>query len=107
MAFTKTLTKNAIAGFALLGALTGAGIALAATSSADANGYCVSSAKGCAAAGAAGAQNGTGAASGAFGAFGPGNNFAGGANGTLTGISNSSVAGDSSGPGTQPTPRLH
>jgi hypothetical protein len=41
------------------------------------------------------AQCGTGAASGSFGAFGKGNNFAGGANGPLTGDNNSDVCGQS------------
>jgi len=58
------------------------------------NDYCGSSANGCAQAAAAGAQCGTGAASGAFGAFGKDNNFAGGANGQLTGLNNSGVCGN-------------
>lgn len=40
------------------------------------------------------AQCGSGAGSGAFGAFGKGNNLAGGANGPLTGLSNSSICGN-------------
>jgi len=40
------------------------------------------------------AQCGTGAASGSFGAFGHDNNFAGGANGHLTGLNNSAVCGN-------------
>ncbi|HEX8976645.1 MAG TPA: hypothetical protein VF781_09035 [Solirubrobacteraceae bacterium] len=64
------------------------------SASADPNGYCGSSANGCAAAQAAGAQCGSGAASGAFGAFGPGNNFAGGADGYQTGLNNSAVCGN-------------
>jgi hypothetical protein len=74
--------------------------ALAVPALGDANNYCGTnspqgSANGCAAAHAAGAQCGTGAASGAFGAFGPGNNFAGGANGPVTGDNNSDVCGNS------------
>lgn len=68
--------------------------AFAVPSFAASNSYCGSSANGCAAAAAAGAQCGTGAASGAFGAFGPGNNWKGGADGTATGLSNSSVCGN-------------
>jgi hypothetical protein len=43
------------------------------------------------------AQCGTGAASGSFGAFGKNNNFAGGANGPVTGDSNSDVCGNAQG----------
>lgn len=56
-----------------------------------------------------GAQNGTGAGSGSFGYFGnhdgTNTNLKGGADGTQTGINNSSVSGNRAGPGTQPTPR--
>jgi hypothetical protein len=41
-----------------------------------------------------GAQCGSGAGSGAFGYFGRGNNLAGGANGTQTGLNNSSICGN-------------
>jgi len=44
-----------------------------------------------------GAQCGSGAASGAFGFFGKDNNLAGGANGPLTGVSNSAVCGNRQG----------
>lgn len=71
--------------------------AMAAPAFADSNNYCGSSANGCAAAHAAGAQCGTGAASGSFGAFGQGNNFAGGADGTQTGLNNSAVCGNRQG----------
>jgi hypothetical protein len=43
------------------------------------------------------AQCGTGAASGSFGAFGKNNNFAGGANGPVTGDNNSDVCGNAQG----------
>lgn len=92
--------RRTVAGFALFSALAVPGIALAATSSADTGGYCVKSARGCQAASDAGAQNGSGALSGAFGAIGKGGdipNYAGGANGYLTGISNSAVAGNRQG----------
>ncbi len=46
---------------------------------------------------AVGAQCGSGAGSGAFAAFGPGNNFAGGADGTQTGLNNSAVCGNRQG----------
>jgi hypothetical protein len=46
---------------------------------------------------AVGAQCGSGAGSGAFAAFGPGTNFAGGADGTLTGLSNSALCGNRQG----------
>jgi hypothetical protein len=96
-----TFTRKTIAGFAVFGALAVPGIALAATSSADANGYCVSSAKGCAS-----SINAPGSGAGAFGAFGPGNNWAGGANGPATGAANSSLAGNNPVNGiTQETPR--
>ena len=61
------------------------------------NNYCGSSDHGCDQAALVGAQCGTGAASGAFGAFGPGNNFAGGADGTQTGLNNSAVCGNRQG----------
>lgn len=61
------------------------------------NDYCGSSANGCAQAAEVGAQCGSGAASGAFGAFGKDNNFAGGANGTQTGLNNSAVCGNRQG----------
>ena len=46
---------------------------------------------------AVGAQCDSGAGSGAFAAFGPGNNFAGGADGTQTGLNNSAVCGNRQG----------
>ena len=58
------------------------------------NDYCGSSSNGCAHAVSAGAQCDSGAASGSFGAFGQDNNWAGGANGPATGLSNSSVCGN-------------
>jgi len=61
------------------------------------NNYCGSSDHGCDQALAVGAQCGTGAASGAFGAFGKGNNLAGGADGTQTGLNNSAVCGNRQG----------
>jgi len=67
---------------------------LALPTFAGSNDYCGSSANGCAQAAAAGAQCGTGAASGSFGAFGQDNNFAGGADGTQTGLNNSAVCGN-------------
>ena len=45
-------------------------------------------------AGTVGAQCDTGAGSGAFGAFGKDNNFAGGADGTATGLANSAICGN-------------
>jgi hypothetical protein len=60
-------------------------------------GYCGASANGCAAAHNAGAQCGTGAASGAFGAFGTYgyiHDFRGGADGSQTGLNNSSICGN-------------
>jgi hypothetical protein len=98
--------RKSIASFALFGALAVPGIALAATSSADANSYCGQ--PGCEqlrtpGAPGAGSQNGTGAGSGAFGPGNPG----GPANGTQTGLNNSSVSGNRAGPGTQETPRDH
>ncbi|MBE1549709.1 hypothetical protein GGC64_003749 [Mycobacterium sp. OAS707] len=106
-----SFAKKAIAGIALSGALAVPGIALAATSSADANttgGYCVKSARGCQAALDAGAQGGSGAGSGAFGAFG---NFGdvqhdwrGGANGFQTGLNNSALAGNRQSTQSDPTP---
>ena len=48
-------------------------------------------------AGEVGAQCGSGAGSGAFGFFGKGENFAGGANGTQTGLDNSAVCGNRQG----------
>ena len=48
-------------------------------------------------AGEVGAQCGSGAGSGAFGYFGKGNNLAGGANGTQTGLNNSAVCGNRQG----------
>ena len=44
-----------------------------------------------------GAQCGSGAGSGAFGFFGNGNNLAGGADGTQTGLNNSAVCGNRQG----------
>ena len=67
---------------------------MAAPTFAASNGYCESSANGCASAAAAGAQCDTGAASGSFGAFGKDNNFAGGADGQQTGLNNSAVCGN-------------
>ncbi len=61
------------------------------------NDYCGSAANGCAQAALVGAQCGTGAGSGAFGAFGKDNNFAGGANGTQTGLNNSALCGNRQG----------
>ena len=85
--------KLIIAGVASLG-LAGA---FGASALAASNDYCGSSANGCASAGAAGAQCDSGAGSGAFGAFGKDNNWAGGANGYNTGISNSSLCGNRQG----------
>ena len=89
--------RNAIAGFALFAALTVPGIALAATSSADVANYCVKSAQGCESSASA-----IGSGAGAFGAIGRDNNLsiprypgdAKGADGTQTGINNSSLAGN-------------
>ena len=78
-------------------AALGLAVVMPFTAFAAANDYCGSSATGCAAADAAGAQCDSGAASGAFGAFGPGNDWAGGANGTATGLSNSAVCGNRQG----------
>jgi hypothetical protein len=64
---------------------------------AQSNNYCGSADHGCDQAGLVGAQCGSGAASGAFGAFGPGNNFAGGADGTQTGQNNSAICGNRQG----------
>lgn len=80
----------------------GAALALSAAVPAFADGsgtsnYCGSSANGCAAAIAAGAQCDTGGGSGAFGAFGKDLNFAGGANGTKTGLNNSALCGNRQG----------
>jgi hypothetical protein len=106
-----TFAKKAIATFALTGALAVPGIALAATSGADANatgGYCVKSARGCAAAAEAGAQAGSGAGSGAFGAFGNfgdvQHDWSGGANGFQTGLNNSALAGNRHSTQSDPTP---
>ena len=87
-------------------------LALAAPAAADAGGYC--SQPGCSqlrtpGAPGAGSQNGTGAGSGAFGAFGTfgdvAHDFRGGADGTQTGLNNSSVSGNRT--VDQPTPRVH
>lgn len=83
--------KIALAGTAAAALMMGT---MSITAFAAANDYCGSSANGCAAAANAGAQCVTGASSGSFGAFGPGNNFAGGADGTQTGLNNSSVCGN-------------
>jgi hypothetical protein len=118
-----SFAKKAIAGIALSGALAVPGIALAATSSADANttgGYCVKSTRGCQAAFDAGAQAGSGAGSGAFGAFGNfgdvahdfgANGFptsstdtALGADGFQTGLNNSALAGNRQSTQSDPTP---
>ena len=108
---TVSFAKKTIAGIALSGALAVPGIALAATSTADANttgGYCVKSARGCQAALEAGAQAGSGAGSGAFGAFGNfgdvAHDFSGGADGFQTGLNNSSVAGNRQSTQSDPTP---
>jgi len=90
----RTKTKRYV--FGILAALTILGGATAATFAAS-NNYCGSSDQGCDQAAAVGAQCGSGAASGSFGAFGKGNNLAGGANGPLTGASNSAVCGNSQG----------
>ena len=79
----------------LMGAALAASIfAVAMPAFAASNDYCGSSATGCAAALAAGAQCGTGGGSGAYGAFGKDNNFAGGADGTQTGLNNSALCGN-------------
>jgi hypothetical protein len=105
-----TFTKKAIAGFALAGALAVPGIALAATSSADAGGWCVKSDNGCANASDSGAYHG------AFGALGKDNNMSiprvdqpgdvKGANGYQTGLNNSYNPGVAPGnrQGNLPTP---
>jgi hypothetical protein len=72
--------------------LVGMGSAHAAS-----NNYCGSSENGCDHTATAGAQCGTGAGSGAFGAFGKNNNFAGGADGTQTGLNNSALCGNRQG----------
>ena len=87
--------------YRILALALGGALALAAAVPAFADGsggdYCGASANGCAHAAAAGAQCDTGAGSGAFGAFGKDNNFAGGANGTQTGLNNSAVCGNRQG----------
>lgn len=90
----KTNTKKYVVGGIAALVLSG-GMAIPAL--AASNGYCGSSANGCAAADAAGAQCGSGAGSGAFGAFGKDNNFAGGANGQQTGRNNSAICGNRQG----------
>jgi hypothetical protein len=92
---SKSKVKRFIAAGAATMMVVGASVGImAAPAFAASNGYCGSSANGCTNAAAAGAQCGTGASSGSFGAFGPGNNFAGGADGTQTGLNNSAVCGN-------------
>jgi len=86
--------KKMIAGALVSTAAVGA---MAFPAFAASNDYCGSSANGCAQAAAVGAQCGSGAGSGAFGAFGKDNNFAGGANGQLTGLNNSALCGNRQG----------
>ena len=83
--------KKMIAGALVSAAAVGA---MAFPAFAASNNYCGSSANGCAQAIAVGAQCDNGAGSGAFGAFGKDNNWAGGANGQLTGLSNSALCGN-------------
>jgi hypothetical protein len=85
--------KKILAGVAVSAAMLGG---MASTTFA-ANDYCGASSNGCEHAAAAGAQCDTGAGSGAFGAFGKDNNFAGGANGTQTGLNNSALCGNRQG----------
>jgi hypothetical protein len=89
----------------IIGGMVGAAmlvVPLMGTAHADPNNYRGTvSAQGPAVGGArtiaVGAQCGSGAGSGAFAAFGPGNNFAGGADGTQTGLNNSAVCGNRQG----------
>lgn len=84
--------KTKIFALAFAGALALSAAAVPAF--AASNDYCGSSAHGCSQAASVGAQCDSGAGSGAFGAFGKDNNFAGGANGTQTGLNNSAVCGN-------------
>ena len=85
----------------LVSAVVAAALAVPAAGSADPGGqsgnYCGASANGCASAFA----NTECAGHGAFGAFGKDENFAGGANGQLTGYFNSALCGNGGG-GTAP-----
>ena len=87
--------------YRILALAAGGALALGAAIPAFANGtggdYCGASGNGCEHAAAAGAQCGSGAGSGAFGYFGKGNNLAGGADGTQTGLNNSNVCGNRQG----------